>query len=104
MTVVSKKKKNTEHTRMYIFFLEFLHHYSQQRSAVRSTAPHKYEHTTKNSDMALSITIVLLCSAFNEYQNFTNKEHNEKKYGAHSHVHLLYLLYSPLFTAEVSGT
>ena len=35
----TKKKKNTEHTRMYIFFLDFLHHYSQQRSAVRSTAP-----------------------------------------------------------------
>ena len=32
------KKKNTEHTRMYIFFLDFLHHYSQRRSAVRSTA------------------------------------------------------------------
>ena len=31
-------EKNTEHTRMYIFFLDFLHHYSQQRSAVRSTA------------------------------------------------------------------
>ena len=33
------KEKNTEHTRMYIFFLDFPHHYSQQRSAVRSTAP-----------------------------------------------------------------
>ena len=33
-----ESKKNTEHTRMYIFFLDFLHHYSQQRSAVRSTA------------------------------------------------------------------
>ena len=38
VTGASQKKKNTEHTRMYIFFLDFPHHYSQQRSAVRSTA------------------------------------------------------------------
>ena len=40
----TQNKKNTEHTRMYIFFLDFLHHYSQQRSAVRSTAPKKTKH------------------------------------------------------------
>ena len=46
-TIVAKatnKKKNTEHTRMYIFFLDFLHHYSQQKSAVRSTAIQKKQH------------------------------------------------------------
>ena len=34
----TKREKNTEHTRMYIFFLDFFSHYSQQKSAVRSTA------------------------------------------------------------------
>ena len=33
-----KKKKNTEHTRMYILFLDFPRHYSQRKAAVRSTA------------------------------------------------------------------
>ena len=50
------KKKNTEHTRMYIFFLDFLHHYSQQRSAVRSTAI-KYIHKQPKTCGALDVLL-----------------------------------------------
>ena len=54
---MQKRKKNTEHTRMYIFFLNFPHHYSQQRSAVRSTARKKQTYQRKNSDDIVIVAI-----------------------------------------------
>ena len=55
VAVAAKREKNTEHTRMYIFFLDFPHHYSQQRSAVRSTAKttnQTYQNSGNRSDTA----------------------------------------------------
>ena len=72
---------------MYIFFLDFLHHYSQQRSAVRSTAQINIRThiTLVRNKLARRVLDVDVTS-----NNITIiSELKKKKYGAHSHVHLL---------------
>ena len=70
---------------MYIFFIYFVHHYSQQRSAVRSTAL-----TQNNINIGRVVCTAIFQTTTYESMNILHScAKNKKKYGAHSHVHLL---------------
>ena len=69
MAGATKRKKNTEHTRMYIFFLDFPHHYSQQRSAVRSTAKNNLKQTKHNIGLVTRAYIILVLDTLQYLKN-----------------------------------
>ena len=77
-------------------FLTFLHHYSQRKAAVRSTAQIKKKQiqTTKLCYNAWLVFVfrryLLFCKQSNKkLYKLAQLRNHKKKYGAHSHVHLL---------------